>query len=238
MDYFNHYKKLINKARNRRLDEHCVESHHVWPKCLGGPDENWNMVELTPEEHYVAHQLLVKLFPEENGLVWAACQMTRGKHGNRKSNKLYGWLKRRHMKIAKARKGSNNPSYGNYWYHNPNTLEYGKFKPEEAPDGWERGKTPCGRCTECGAPTGKRARDKRYCEEHAKQRLEEHWRQTRENKVQTAEDLFEMYKRSNCQSVTEFAKSVGTTQPRLTQLWKKHIPEYRDAQHGKSFKPG
>jgi hypothetical protein len=58
---------------------------------MGGSDALENLVALTPEEHFVAHQLLVKMHPGNAKLVFAALAMTRG----RASNKRYGWLRRR-----------------------------------------------------------------------------------------------------------------------------------------------
>lgn len=95
MNYQNHYDKLINRARNRSLSGY-VEIHHVVPRCIGGGDEPENLVKLTPEEHYVAHQLLVKLHPSERKLVFAAWMMCNGKQ---RSNKRYAWLKQRHRKV-------------------------------------------------------------------------------------------------------------------------------------------
>ena len=58
-------------------------------------------MKLTPEEHYVAHQLLVKIHPTNYKLVTAAFCMTFDKDGKRSNNKLYGWL-RREYSIAKS----------------------------------------------------------------------------------------------------------------------------------------
>lgn len=89
MDYAKHYSALIERARTRTLTGY-VERHHVLPRCLGGGDEPKNIVKLSAEEHFTAHQLLVKINPDDARLVFAALAMTRG----RKSNKRYGWLRR------------------------------------------------------------------------------------------------------------------------------------------------
>ena len=60
MNYQKIYNKLINRAKNRNIMGY-VEKHHIIPKCLGGEDCKTNLVNLTPEEHYLAHQLLVKI---------------------------------------------------------------------------------------------------------------------------------------------------------------------------------
>ena len=71
MNYRQHYTNLISRARNRVLEIY-TESHHIIPRCLGGTDDPLNLVDLTPEEHYVAHQLLVKMYPSNRSLIFAA----------------------------------------------------------------------------------------------------------------------------------------------------------------------
>src|SRR5688572_20828152 len=94
MNYAYHYDRLIERARNRKIDGY-VEEHHIIPRCMGGGDNKDNLVKLTPEEHYVAHQLLVKMHPGHAGLVWAASNMTGKTARHQRNNKLYGWLRRR-----------------------------------------------------------------------------------------------------------------------------------------------
>lgn len=107
MNYRAIYNRLIDRARGRVLDGYS-EQHHVLPRCCGGGDEPENLVRLTPEEHYLAHQLLVKIHPDEPKLVYSVVYMT----GNndkcqRPNNKLYGWIKRRLAVVAAARMTGN-----------------------------------------------------------------------------------------------------------------------------------
>lgn len=95
MNYQKHYDALIERARSRGRIEN-KERHHVIPRCLGGSNEANNIVELTQEEHFLAHQLLVKIFQKEKKLVYAAMAMTIGNRSmGRATNKMYGWLKRK-----------------------------------------------------------------------------------------------------------------------------------------------
>ncbi len=108
MDYAAHYDRLISRAQDRRLVCY-TEIHHVVPRCMGGGDEAVNLVKLTPEEHYVAHQLLVKIYPTERKLVFAAWMMCNGKQ---RSNKRYAWLKDRHRKVlSETHKGKKMPEW-------------------------------------------------------------------------------------------------------------------------------
>lgn len=94
--WLNHYQRLCERGQLRGLNKkklnYYTEKHHITPKCMGGTDDKNNLVLLTPEEHYVAHQLLIKIFPLESNLALAALYMTG--HGQRISNKLFGWIKR------------------------------------------------------------------------------------------------------------------------------------------------
>lgn len=103
MNYQFHYDSLINRARTRQLEGYC-EEHHIVPRCLGGSDDKSNLVKLTPEEHYVAHQLLVKLYPNNHKLMYAAAAMIMGSSDNQRSNKMYGWLRRKYSVTVSAQK--------------------------------------------------------------------------------------------------------------------------------------
>ena len=95
MNYVAHYERLISRAMQRIRPEGYVEMHHVKPRCLGGDDSRENLVALTPEEHFVAHQLLVKIYPQVPQLAYAALMMTVGSQLAPRRNKSYGWLRRR-----------------------------------------------------------------------------------------------------------------------------------------------
>jgi hypothetical protein len=99
VNYIKHYNQLIDRSKIRNLDVY-TESHHIIPKCLGGRDEPSNLVELTPEEHFVAHQLLVKIYPDNRKLLFAVRMMTISPIGKRTKNKMYGWLKRRMAELG------------------------------------------------------------------------------------------------------------------------------------------
>jgi 5-methylcytosine-specific restriction endonuclease McrA len=102
MDYKKHYDLLIERSRNRIIDGY-VEKHHIIPKCLGGSDDMANIAILTPEEHFLAHQLLIKLNPGHIGLIYAVQMMTNHQTDARTNNKLFGWIRRR-MALAMSEK--------------------------------------------------------------------------------------------------------------------------------------
>lgn len=98
MNYAVHYDGLIARAKTRVLIGY-RERHHVLPRCAGGTNHRDNLVDLTAEEHFVAHQLLVKMYPAHRGLALAAAKMA----GRCTRNKAYGWLRR---KLAEALLGN------------------------------------------------------------------------------------------------------------------------------------
>lgn len=100
MNYQAIYDRLIERSRNRTINGYS-ERHHILPRCLGGGDEEANIAVLTAEEHYLAHQLLVRLYPGDLGILSAAHVMTTTRHAGRSANKLYGWLRRR-MAVAQT----------------------------------------------------------------------------------------------------------------------------------------
>jgi NUMOD3 motif len=99
MDYSRHYNLLIDRARNRLPEDGVYyEKHHIVPRSIGGSDYYYNCILLTPEEHLVAHLLLVKIHPSEGSLVRAAHMMLN------RSNKIFGWLRRRHAILESERR--------------------------------------------------------------------------------------------------------------------------------------
>lgn len=79
---------LIERARSRSITGY-VEMHHIVPRCMGGTNDASNLVPLPPEEHYIAHLLLVRVHPDVPALIYAANMMAN------RSNKAYGWVRRR-----------------------------------------------------------------------------------------------------------------------------------------------
>ena len=104
MNYQRIYDSIISRAKERKLEAGTYkERHHIIPRCMNGTDDEDNLVDLTPEEHYVCHQLLVKIYPGNIKLMYAVrcMSMMKGSVGKR-TNKLYGWLRRKYSIEART----------------------------------------------------------------------------------------------------------------------------------------
>lgn len=195
---------LITRAQHRTLVGY-IEEHHVIPRCIGGSDDLTNLVDLTPEEHYVAHQLLVKMYPGNPRLLRAAIFMT----AKRPGNKCYGWLRRRLAEAQSiAQTGSNNTQYGTRWIHN-NILKESRRIPkhDQLPTGWCEGrKIHFERdCRLCGAPfliQGKKQFCSNKCKSHAR---------SPSNVIIDSkfDEMVEFFK--NCRSIDKTLKHFGVT---------------------------
>jgi hypothetical protein len=109
MNYLQIYESLIERAKDRTLNGYS-EKHHIQPKCLGGSNKRENIVMLTPEEHYIAHLLLVKMYPGDHRLLWAAVSMTNHTKLHQRNNKLHGWLRRKFSEAIRERMTGRHPS--------------------------------------------------------------------------------------------------------------------------------
>lgn len=76
MNYIKIYLQLIEKAQNRDVINVYTEKHHIIPKCLGGNNNENNLVVLTGKEHYIAHHLLLKIYPENKSIYHAFWMMS------------------------------------------------------------------------------------------------------------------------------------------------------------------
>ena len=65
---------------------------------MGGGNESENLVDMLPEQHYVAHLLLVKMYPGNRQLIYAAHCMRLRASNQQRNNKTYAWLKRLYAK--------------------------------------------------------------------------------------------------------------------------------------------
>jgi hypothetical protein len=220
MNYKKHYELLIERAKTRVLTSY-FERHHIIPKCVGGANTKENIVKLTPEEHYVAHQLLIKIYPGVDALVFAAKKMTVSSGTQKRNNKLYGWLKRKHQLVCRKRVGHSNPSFGKKWYYNIYTLESKKLNLTDLTPDWVEGRI---------------LNKENFLTTQRKIKLKE---DKKLNKELEARKLFDTFRQGKFNSLLDFVNKgdYNKSHEALRVLWKEYIPEYRDcSSQGTPFK--
>ena len=74
------YDDFINnilKTRGRfACENEYHERHHIVPRCLGGTNDEENLIDLFAKEHFIAHKLLAKENPTNDSLIYAWWMMS------------------------------------------------------------------------------------------------------------------------------------------------------------------
>jgi hypothetical protein len=77
MNYEKIYKAICKRGKKRHLQEGVIyERHHILPKSLGGKNSSDNIAILTLREHFIAHLLLVEIYPKSKQMrhaLWLMC---------------------------------------------------------------------------------------------------------------------------------------------------------------------
>jgi hypothetical protein len=119
MNYKNIYQKLITKTKledRKKSDTVYYEAHHIKPKSFGGEGDcrninHPNIVLLTPKEHYIAHLLLVNIYPNSPAMhkaLWNMCNVKKNVR-YKPSAKTYCAIRKEYIKNTI---GSNNHFFG------------------------------------------------------------------------------------------------------------------------------
>lgn len=120
--YTRTYFTIINKSlseNRKRTDSRIYEEHHIVPKSCGGPNEDANLVLLTPKEHYVCHRLLPKMVTSKTHyekMIYALWSLVNGNGRSKRyspSGKIYQQIKEEQRTVRSERmKGERNHFYG------------------------------------------------------------------------------------------------------------------------------
>lgn len=106
MNYAKIYDKLVEKCKPRGLDKSSVdyytEIHHIVPRCMGGSNEDNNLVMFTAREHFVAHLLLWKSSPDNVSLMWSAYR-TSNSHKDKINSRMHAVLREQQAKAMSER---------------------------------------------------------------------------------------------------------------------------------------
>lgn len=113
------YEEFINNILDTRGRFNCGEEyherHHIVPKCMGGSNDEENLIDLFAREHFEAHRLLALENPSNKGLQfawWNMCQCS-GMSKKRETVTPEEYEEARRV-IAEKYSGENHPSYGRH----------------------------------------------------------------------------------------------------------------------------
>lgn len=153
MNYEKIYYQLVENAKSRGLDKKSVdyytEIHHIVPRSMGGTDDKSNLVMLSGREHYIAHMLLWKAFPEKGALAYAAMMMS-NRSICKVNSYVYASLQEEYSKaVSKRRRGKCYKDLTGQKFTRLTVVELADFY--EAPSGSRQAQWVC-EC-ECGGFT-------------------------------------------------------------------------------------
>ena len=109
--YSKWYYNIITRAKSRLSPIH-KERHHILPRSLGGDNNNNNLVDLTPREHYICHLLLTKFTTgkAKQKMFYAIHRLTNTSTKKIKSSKIYEYIRVNHSKCVSEQMKENNPN--------------------------------------------------------------------------------------------------------------------------------
>ena len=87
MEYQTYNEFIQNILQNRgrfKCGNEYHERHHIVPRCIGGNNDEENLIDLFAREHFVAHKLLAQENPDNKQLIHAWALMSRLNNHNGK----------------------------------------------------------------------------------------------------------------------------------------------------------
>lgn len=144
MDWQKLYDELIEKRKNTPAECN-YETHHIVPKCIGGLNDNTNLVRLYYREHFIAHLLLSRIYKNTQYYYKMMCAVNCFNRMKVKHNRDYDTKRMQYSEVLKnAIKNGDvviiNPSEGKHWYHNDETQENKLFFDTDVESGWVKGR--------------------------------------------------------------------------------------------------
>jgi hypothetical protein len=117
LTYDEFIQNILNTRGRFACGDEYHERHHITPKCLGGSNEEENLVDLYAKEHFVAHKLLAKENPDNDSLTHAWWCMASAKRDDQERYELtpqeYEDARVAYVDMLKDKMiGDGNPMYG------------------------------------------------------------------------------------------------------------------------------
>ena len=111
--YTQKYFIIIDRAKAREYVKESndgYQCHHILPRCMGGSDDESNLVCLTYKEHRVCHRLLIEMTVGEDRKNLSYAYSWFGKSaGNYRTGKDNNFAKPEIIEIVRKRMIENNP---------------------------------------------------------------------------------------------------------------------------------
>lgn len=106
--YTTWYFNIVNYAKEHPVDNKTYsERHHILPRCMGGSNNDDNLVTLTARQHFICHMLLTKMTTGQNyrKMLHAAIGMRRARaYQDRYINsRLYDTIRKAYGKLSSER---------------------------------------------------------------------------------------------------------------------------------------
>lgn len=113
------YIDFINNILDTRGRFNCGceyhERHHILPKCMGGTNDECNLIDLFAREHFEAHKLLALENPDNKKLQLAFVCMSFVRNDKEQRYQLNEYeYEQARIACSRACSGENNPFYGNH----------------------------------------------------------------------------------------------------------------------------
>lgn len=147
--YTKWYYNIVSSNKIRPPNLRYTETHHIIPRCLGGSDDESNLVKLTAKQHFICHLLLTKMFIpntyEHFKMLHAFCMMDRGTCNakmQRYTSRIHEKQRQQFSEYLRLKQlGTNNNQYGTIWIYNDELKECKKInKTDCVPTGWKKGR--------------------------------------------------------------------------------------------------
>lgn len=115
----NTYEEFIQnilKIRGRfECGDEYHERHHILPKCMGGTDEEDNLIDLFAREHFMAHKLLALENRDNDKLVYAWwCMAFMKSHNHLRQELTQDEYEEVKVALSETMKGEGHPFYGKH----------------------------------------------------------------------------------------------------------------------------
>lgn len=105
--HWGRYLRFIQSRPEGRVGY--LEGHHKWPKSMGGLDDSYNIIKLTPREHFLAHLMLhIAIGGPMSTAYWLMCNQ----RGQRLNSRAYQSARQEVVVSYSKRMTENNPFRG------------------------------------------------------------------------------------------------------------------------------